>query len=324
MKNKFIIVLSLTFSMGCKSNSQFDNQEKLDTAGILEYNLKKRIPLYSVDTNFLPYLPDTSLRFNNPEELKQYFFITLRKFKDFCSRVKDTSRNKDSAILSTRQAEILYQDLTEVNYMKFYKKWKKDNLNMSMLSSFSPTSRIISLDERIDFFKTFPEEIQKNEVGRKTWTRFQEYSFDKNIGLNIHEFDNFKIITPLNDIMTFKNIFQKKYKYYVMVFGASWCLPCRLEEKQLKYWNYAIDTSQIKIIGLSIDRDHVKWEKYLKEEELPWECFLINGEMDNPMITKLGFQGIPRNFLLDSTGKILAENTDIRKILKAIPIVETE
>jgi hypothetical protein len=36
-------------------------------------------------------------------------------------------------------------------------------------------------------------------------------------------------------------------------------------------------------------------------------------------VKKLKFEGVPRNFLLDESGKILAENTDIRKILKLMP-----
>ena len=46
--------------------------------------------------------------------------------------------------------------------------------------------------------------------------------------------------------------------------------------------------------------------------------------MNNEMIKALKFQGVPRNFLLDTDGKVLAENTDIRKILKRIPLINTE
>jgi len=46
--------------------------------------------------------------------------------------------------------------------------------------------------------------------------------------------------------------------------------------------------------------------------------------MDNSMVKKLDFQGVPRNFLLNSTGNVITENTDIRNILKAIPILPTE
>jgi thiol-disulfide isomerase/thioredoxin len=321
MLKTYLITFYTFCLLGCASNSQTNSTETEPIKPKVQP--KKKIHLYDVESIFNAYVPDTSLRFSNPKELSQYYFFTLKKFKDFCNKVRD-SVHSDSVVLWIRQAEIRFQDLTEVNYMKFYKTWKKDNLNMNMLSSFSPNSRIISVKERIDFFKTFPIDIQNNEIGKKTWVKFQEYLFDKNIGLKIHEFDDLELKADNGDKIIFKDIFKRNYKYYLLLFGASWCLPCRLEELQLKYWAHDFDTSQIKIVGLSIDRDVAKWKKYLTQDNFPWNCYLLDGEMKNKMVKALDFEGIPRNFLVDSAGKILVENTDIRKVLKAIPILNTD
>ena len=309
--------------LGCYSNDQSkrnesSNKTKSDTISV------KHLSLYAVDTIFQDYLPDTALVFATPEELREYYFSSFKKFKAFCNQFKESNENKDSIILAVRQAEIRYQDLTEVNYMKFYKNWKRDNESMNLLSAFSPNSQIISLQEREKFFKSFPPKIQNNEIGKKTWQKFQEYSFDRNIGSNLHQFDSVMIKNQASQNERLEKIFNHQFQYYVLVFGASWCYPCRIEEKQLKYWIPFIDTTKIKIIGLSIDRDFTKWKKYLNDDKLPWSSYLLQGVMNNEMIKALKFQGVPRNFLLDTDGKVLAENTDIRKILKRIPLINTE
>lgn len=324
MKILNLILIYCIYVTACKSSLK---QDKL--ASNIEFKKDSSKPriirLYKVDSAFLPYMPDTSLTFASSKELRNYFFLISKKF-DSAKAILDFKSVKDKNLvtLSKRNASIFFDDLMEVVYFKFYKKAPKDNQNMGSLSFYSPYSNIIPLKERLDFYNTFPEKIQKNEIGQKTWNKFMEYSFDKNIDANLYQYDNLQLTDSANRKKYLKNIFSAQYKYYILVFGASWCYPCRLEEKQLKYWTPFIDTSQINIIGLSIDKDFTKWEKYLEEDKLPWNCYLLQGEMNNELVKSLRFEGVPRNFLLDAKGKVLAENTDIRKILKQIPFLNTE
>jgi thiol-disulfide isomerase/thioredoxin len=324
MNEIILIILLNLFLAACGSQTQNRETYQPKSKIFPKPVSGKPIQLYAIDTSFQLYMPDTSLIFANSEDLTKYYFHSYRKFKDFCKKLKETPGENDSVVLSVRQAEIRFEDLAEVINMKFYKTRKRDVNSMNMLGAFSPTSNIISLQERIAFFKTFPVYIQNQEVGRKTWKRFMEYLFDKNIGLNVHIFDKLEITDTQTNKIILKNVFNSRYKYYIFVFGASWCLPCRMEELQLKYWLGNIDTSLVKIVALSIDRDINKWKQYLNEDKFSWECYLLQGEMNNTMVKRLKFEGIPRNFLIDMNGNILAENTDIRKILKKTPIVNTE
>ena len=324
MYKVFFIVFFSLILLSCGSRSQHKGKNQSIPLSVSDRMPLKRIRLYAVNTVFNKYLPDTSLSFTNPNELRKYYLSNFKNFKDFCNRLEESSGNQDSIGLSVKQAEILYQDLAEVNYMEFYKTWKKDNRNMNMLAAFSPHSKIISIQERINFFKTFPVEIQNNEVGEKTWKRLTEYSFDRNLGANITRFNNARLIKTDLKETTFGQSLIPNHKYSIIVFGASWCSPCRLEEMQLKNWQPFIDTSLVKIIGLSIDADKIKWKNYLAKDKLPWDCYLLPGSMDNEMIKQLQFEGIPMNFLINAEGEILAENTDIRKILNQIPEMNTE
>lgn len=300
--------------MACNANDKNQKQFENDSSDKkLVKNIK--IPLYTIDTVFEKYMPDTGLKFNSPDELKKYWLKNYKNFKDFCNRYSDERGNDDLSILAVRQAEIHFADLDEFNYFKFYKTWKKDLQNMVSLSSFSPNSNIVSLEERINFFKAFPHEIQNSKTGKNTWARIREYSFDKNTGHSAHQYDSVKLIAYSNNKTFFKNIFHTSYNYYIILFGASWCGPCNEQELQLKYWINYLDTSRIKIIGLSVDDKINDWKKNLEKYNFPWSCYMLEGAMNNQMVKSLGIGSVPRVFLLDNSGKILFENTDIRKIL---------
>jgi len=307
----------------CSSNDQEKKSDEPKQEPVVAKSKKVPIRLYHVDSIFYKYMPDTNRYLKDPDELRDYFFATSETFRKFTDSILDKTSNKDSAALARRQAGILFDDLMEVNNLRVYKKWRKDNRNMMMLGAFSPFSRIVNLQERKDFFKTFPPEIQNNDVGKRTLKMFDEYSFDKNIDSNVHEFDYLEITDSSNKKFDLKNIYHSVYEYYILIFGASWCYPCRLGELQLKSWVKYIDTIKIKIVALSLDKNANKWKKYLEEDEYPWNSYRLQGEWNNKMVRKMNIGSIPRIFLLDSTGKVIAENVDIRKILKAIPILET-
>lgn len=285
----------------------------------------KVIELYPQDSIYQSYLPDTNLIFKNTQDLKKYVFKKSKMFENFCSeRIKNSIGKKDFIILDTRSAQIRYTDLIETLYFKFTKNNSKGNDNMGLLSNFSPYSNSISIDQRKEVFQTFPADIRNSSVGRNTWKRLEEYSFARNIGFNIDDLKGLSTKDPNGDTLKLEELLEGHHRYTVLVFGASWCAPCRLEEMQLKYWIPFIDTSAVRIIGLSVDSSPQKWIKALMQDDLPWKNYLLENGMRNPMIKKLDFDGIPMNILLDRKKTIVAQNTDIRKILKQIPIIDTK
>lgn len=282
------------------------------------------IYLNKVDRTFLPYMPDTNMIFKSSKELKDYSFMTMKRFDSFKTTVYSLKKvDTVFEILSLDNASIYFDDLMQVNYFNFYKRAPKDNLNMGALAMYSPSSNIISLKDKLSFYYSFPEELQKNEFGEKTFKRLNEYAFDKNINKSFRKFDHLELQNFTGKKVFLQNIFDQKYGYYIITLGASWCLPCRRKEAILKYWLPFIDTSKVSITGLSIDKSFSKWVKYLGEDKLPWHNYLLKNDMNNELVKALQFESVPRNFLLDSKGNILAENTDIRKVLKEIPIIKT-
>ena len=93
-------------------------------------------------------------------------------------------------------------------------------------------------------------------------------------------------------------------RYLLLDFWASWCEPCMNEVPNLKRLYEKYHSKGLDIIGLSVDRHFEDWEETLDEMQEPW-CNYI--DIDKQAIMEYQVQYIPSIFIMDSTGKIIAE-----------------
>jgi thiol-disulfide isomerase/thioredoxin len=95
----------------------------------------------------------------------------------------------------------------------------------------------------------------------------------------------------------------------VLDIWASWCAPCRRENKDvlLPLWTKYRD-SGLQIIAYSIDSSPVAWKNAIAKDRADWpHASHLSGD-DAPFLQTLRISTIPANFILDSQGKILAKN----------------
>ncbi len=88
-------------------------------------------------------------------------------------------------------------------------------------------------------------------------------------------------------------------------FWASWCLPCRKENRLIKEKYLDGELGQLKIWSISIDEHVDKWEKALIKDDLPWDN---SWTRDEELISTYQVVGLPTNFLLDPSGRIIGKN----------------
>lgn len=100
----------------------------------------------------------------------------------------------------------------------------------------------------------------------------------------------------------------KKNEYVLLEFWASWCGPCLSEIPHMKKAYKEFNKKGFEIFSFSLDNEREKWVSASKKVLPPWINVSDLKAYDSPAALKYGVQIIPRNFLLDKQGNVVAND----------------
>lgn len=115
-----------------------------------------------------------------------------------------------------------------------------------------------------------------------------------------------------------------KGKVVLVDFWATWCGPCVAELPNVLKAYEKHHAAGFEIVGISLDSDRAKLDKFIKDKNMPWQQFFDGQGWNNKLSTKYGVNSIPATYLLDGNGMILAKNLRGEALEQALAKVLTK
>jgi len=99
-------------------------------------------------------------------------------------------------------------------------------------------------------------------------------------------------------------------KYVYIDAWATWCSPCKQQIPYLQQLEKELHDKNIVFVSISMDKpkSKEKWEKFVKEKELPGVQLISENAFDTRIAKDYKINSIPRFLLFDPEGKIIDAN----------------
>jgi thiol-disulfide isomerase/thioredoxin len=212
------------------------------------------------------------------------------------AKLKEGDRTEDKLADELKQFDAL---------LAKHKDEKTDDVAQILFMKAQLYSQVLDNEEKGDQLmeqlqKDFPDSKQADMVKKQTEAKKIQKSLVA--GVKFPDFDEQDVEGKPLSVAAYKG------KVVLVDFWATWCGPCVAELPSVLKAYEKHHGNGFEIIGISLDSDKAKLEKFTKDKKMTWQQFFDGQGWQNKLSTKYGVNSIPATYLLDGEGKIIAKD----------------
>lgn len=158
-----------------------------------------------------------------------------------------------------------------------------------------------TLDEVLSFYDKLTDRVKKSAPGLVLKQKIEDMQ-QVNIGGIA---PNFELTTPEGKKLSLHEL---RGHIVLLDFWASWCGPCLAEVPNLKAIYEKYHSKGLEILGVSLDEKETAWKGAIERKGLTWKHVSSLKGWKCPIAQKFKVTGIPRMYIIDAQGKIIAQD----------------
>ena len=234
-------------------------------------------------------------------EINEQFNMLVGEYREVKDAIKKAEIWEKVKVARQERADFLLEGLKELegselglSLLKDNLSWLEDNYNVFQ-------SAILTLGNRV------PESELKIEI----WDKFGKLEAEQLTG----EAPDFVLRDKRGKEVRLSSFRGKKE--VLLDFWASFCTPCRSQNKEMNKHYKELKKKGIQIISVSFDRDKKKWLTAVKQDKMPWlqlaDLTIAGGrEIENRFKVKV----LPTVYWIGKDGIIKAKNPKLEDLLR--------
>ena len=208
-----------------------------------------------------------------------------------------------------------HRSKTIYNYLKNHEK-NKDNFEGL---KYLVINRTVSSKEIDELFLQYPDSLKLSLTGEWVASQIKK----RKVYEDRTSFNKALLDHPFIDTQNKKFLLREIPTNFILLdFWASWCSPCRYENKILVKKMDLIHRSDVTIVAVSLDENKNKWLQASTDDGLTYTSVWDPLAFNSFIAKEFKISSIPFNVLIDKKGQILGNNLWGNKLIVFIDSLE--